>query len=285
MVPHPCGARVGDGSTKTLRRLPCPSPTLRLRRRMGHPRRFRQISLGTLGGTCYSDPFKVQHSANDKEGSAMRPIGSCSSMGVRYAFGVLLVASFVSTPAAPTAAQTTRPAGDGAPSLRSKGGGRIDQVSLSAAFSIPHPSSQAKDGAPTRPPSAVDHVPEGLSPSDWSAIRAVYEANRRPALGAVADGAPSLRSKGGGRIDQDSSSAALSIPHPSPAAKDGAPTRTALGAVADGAPSLRSKGGGRIDQDSSSAALSIPHPSPAAKDGAPTQIPADFPWHAWGNLL
>jgi hypothetical protein len=41
----------------------------------------------------------------------MRPIGSCSSMGVRYAFGVLLVASFVSTPAAPTAAQTPRPTG------------------------------------------------------------------------------------------------------------------------------------------------------------------------------
>jgi hypothetical protein len=58
-----------------------------------------------------------------------------------------------------------------------------------------------------------------------------------------------------------------------------------VGQRRDGAPSLRSKGGGRIDQDSSSAALSIPHPSPAAKDGAPTQIPADFPWHAWGNLL
>jgi hypothetical protein len=43
MVPHPCGARVGDGSTKTLRRLPCPSPTLRLRRRMGHP-----LTAGTM---------------------------------------------------------------------------------------------------------------------------------------------------------------------------------------------------------------------------------------------
>lgn len=73
----------------------------------------------------------------------MRPVNSHGSNGGRYTFGVLLVVTFLVFPAAPSAAQSPRPTGM------------------------------------AQPPSTVERVPESLSASDWSAIRAAFEANRR----------------------------------------------------------------------------------------------------------
>ena len=72
-------------------------------------------------------------------------------------------------------------------------------------------------------PAGTWHKPRG----SWPGIaRATSRITR---LHSSTPGAPSLRSKGGGRLDQGDALPVLSFPHPSPTAKDGAPIRNTVG--------------------------------------------------------